>query len=202
VNFSESFHETANRVVSALASVGADWMLIGAIPVAAWGEARATTDADFAASLDLLDAHRLDDALGAQGRQKVRGPVEIPQSRLVLSKYWDARTAIGVDVFFSTRYATGDFQRAALERKKQASFDGRTYPIAAPEDVIVFKIMAFRQKDLDDVAGILERRFTGLDWPYIHRWASALRVDNLLTQIVAEYKKVAGIPGPMPWEGS
>lgn len=187
-------------MIDALASLKADWMLIGAIPVAAWGQPRATTDADFAASIDLLDAAELDKAAVAQGLQKIQGPVEIPQKRLVLSKYWEPQGSVGIDVFFTTGYVTGEFQKKALERKKQVSFDNRTYPIAAPEDLILYKVLAFRQKDLDDVGTVLERQYSTLDWKYIQGWSERLGNLNLMKEVVTQFLQEQGQPVHMPWD--
>lgn len=200
MSFSRAFHEAAARTIDALSSLKADWMIIGAIPVAAWGQARATTDADFAASLDFADADQLDAAALAHGLRKEKGPIEIPQKRLILSKYWDPATSIGIDVFYTTGYVTGEFQKQALQRKKAVTFDGRTYPIASPEDLIIYKVLAYRQKDLDDVGTILERQFKNLDWAYLRTWCDKLSVLALLTDVLTQYLQEQDLPIQMPWE--
>lgn len=200
MSFSGEFHQAAARTIDALSSLKADWMIIGAIPVAAWGQARATTDADFAASLDFADADKLDQAALAQGLRKEKGPIEIPQKRLILSKYWDPETSIGIDVFYTTGYITGDFQKQALKRKKEVTFDGRTYPIVSPEDLIVYKVLAYRQKGLDDVGTVLERQFLNLDWAYIRAWSDKVGILGLLTDVVTQYLQEQGLPIRMPWE--
>lgn len=53
MNFAEQFHSASDKIIRSFQQLGADWMLIGALPVAAWGQPRATTDADFAVSLEL-----------------------------------------------------------------------------------------------------------------------------------------------------
>jgi hypothetical protein len=200
VSFSREFHEAAARTIGALSSLNSDWMLIGAIPVAAWGQPRATTDADFAASLDFADADKLDQAALAHGLRKEKGPIEIPQKRLILSKYWDPETSIGIDVFYTTGYVTGEFQKQALKRKTPVTFDGRTYPIASPEDLTIYKVLAYRQKDLDDVGTILERQFQKLDWAYVRNWSDKLGILALLTDVLTQYLQEQGLPIRMPWE--
>ena len=200
MSFSGEFHEAAARSIAALSSLHADWMIIGAIPVAAWGQPRATTDADFAASLDFADADRLDQAMLAQGLRKEKGPIEIPQKRLVLSKYWDPATSIGIDVFYTTGYVTGEFQKQALKRRQEVAFDGRSYPIASAEDLIVYKVLAYRQKDLDDVGTILERQFQKLDWTYLRTWSDKLGILALLTDVLTQYLQEQALPVRMPWE--
>jgi hypothetical protein len=200
--FPKHFFGTARKAISIFEKLDADWMFIGAVSVAAWGRVRATTDADFAVSLDFTSAAQLDQAMKDSGIEKESGPVEIPAKRLVLSKYWAAYPGggLGVDVFYATGYDTGRFLKQALDRKIQVQFQGKRYFSTTPEDLIVFKVHAYRARDLDDVATVMERRYADLDWKYIHRWAKALRFDKLLEEVVRQFMESQGLKGPWPWK--
>lgn len=200
--FSDQFLDSVRKALSAFKQLGAQWMFIGAVPVATWGRVRATTDADFAVSLELTAAPDLDRLMKESGLEKVSGPVEIPAKRLILSKYWSPYRSggIGIDVFFTTGYDTGKFLAAALARKVPVALRGETFWAATAEDLVVLKILAFRARDLDDVAGVLERRFGELDWRHIRAWSAELRIENLLRQVVEEYLKEAGRDERLPWE--
>ncbi len=200
--FPKHFFRTARRAISVFERLDADWMFIGAVSVAAWGRVRATTDADFAISLDFTFAGDLDKAMKKAGLEKESGPVEIPAKRLVLSKYWAPYPGggLGIDVFLSTGYDTGRFLKEALRRKVQVRFQGKSYSAAAPEDLVVLKTHAYRARDLDDVATVLERRFDELDWNYIHRWAVELRFETLLKDVVVQFLESRGRQGPLPWK--
>ena len=203
VPFPERFFASAAKAISVFEGLKANWMFIGAVPVAAWGRARATTDADFAVSLELPDQTCMDHHMTKAGVEKVSGPVEIPGKRLVLSKYWapvPEGEGIGIDVFLATGYDVGRFLRDSLARKVAARFHGKDYWVCPPEDLILLKILAFRARDVDDVATVLEKRYATLDWKHIHRWACELRLENLLKQIVTQYVDYAGLQGPLPWE--
>jgi hypothetical protein len=200
--FPKHFFQTARKAISIFEELDADWMFIGAVSVAAWGRVRATTDADFAISLDLTSAGELDKAMEKAKLEKESGPVEIPAKRLVLSKYWAPYPGggLGVDVFFATGYDTGRFLKAALQRKVQVRFQGKSYSAATPEDLVILKIHAYRARDLDDVATVLERRFGELDWKYIHRWATELKCEKLLKDVVEQFMESRGRKGPLPWK--
>ena len=200
--FPKHFFKTARKAISIFEGLDADWMFIGAVSVAAWGRVRATTDADFAISLDFTAAGDLDEAMKKAGLEKESGPVEIPAKRLVLSKYWAPYSGggLGIDVFFSTGYDTGRFLKEALQRKVQVKFQGKSYSAATPEDLVVLKVHAYRARDLDDVATVLERRFDELDWIYIHRWASELRFEKLLMDVVEQFMESHARRGPLPWK--
>jgi len=200
--FPENFFASVDKTVGVFEGLRADWMFIGAVPVAVWGRVRATTDADFAISLDLPSAEDLDGRMAAAGFEKVSGPMEIPGKRLVLSKYWAPHGSggMGIDVFYTTGYDTGRLFKEALSRRVVVTFQGKSYWSSSAEDLLIFKVLAFRARDLDDAATVMELRFKGLDWKYIHRWASELRIGNLLRQMVEEYMKTFGLPGNLPWE--
>jgi hypothetical protein len=199
--FPRNFFTAAGKATKVFESFGADWIFVGAVPVAAWGRVRATTDADFAVSLDFSAAFELDQRMEAAGFSKREGPIEIPQKRLVLSKYWYGEKAgLGIDVFFITGYDAGQFLVSALSRKTAVRFFGKDYWAASAEDLVVLKILAFRSKDLDDVASVLEKMFDDLDWRYIHEWSLRLGLERLLGQVVFEWQRRFNRPGPLPWE--
>jgi hypothetical protein len=201
--FPEQFFTSVRKALSVFDALKADWMFIGAVSVATWGRVRATTDADFAVSLDLMAAPELDAGMKGAGFDKESGPQEIPGKRLILSKYWAPGPGggFGIDVFYTSGYDTGRFLGSALSRRIPVTFHGATYWTTTAEDLIVFKILAFRSRDIDDVAGVFERRFDQLDWAYVLRWCRELKIDSLLRQVVGEYLKDVGREGAWPWKG-
>ncbi len=44
-------------------------------------------------------------------------------------------------------------------------------PIATPEDMILFKLSAWREKDIPDARAILKRHGDRLDTAYLEKWA-------------------------------
>lgn len=201
-DFPKNFFKAAKKAIDVFESLGAEWMFVGAVPVAAWGRVRATTDADFSISIDFSNAFDLDERMESAGFKKVEGPIEIPGKRLVLTKYWyGGKGGLGIDVFFVTGYDVGQFLASALERKIPVRFFGHNYWMTTPEDLVVLKVHAFRSKDLDDVASVLEKMFSELDWPYIHEWSVKIGFERLLIQVVLEFMKRSGIKGQLPWEG-
>lgn len=199
--FPKGFFAAADKAISVFDSLGADWVFVGAFPVALWGQARATTDADFSISMDFSGAADLDEGMRQAGFDKVQGPIEISGKRLILSKYWHGgKAGLGIDVFFSTGYDVGKFLKSAMERRLAVTFQKREYWALSAEDLLVMKILANRAKDVDDVAGVLDRMFKELDWAYIYEWCVSLRIERPLIQIIREFMKRSNIKGPPPWE--
>jgi len=66
--------------------------------------------------------------------------------------------------------ATTDYERVAIERCAVADIDGREVGVLAPEDLIVFKLVAGRPRDFEAVAAIINSRGDTLDVEYITGW--------------------------------
>jgi hypothetical protein len=80
--------------------------------------------------------------------------------------------------------AETSFQREVLERRVAAGVEGRDVKLVSAEDLILFKLVAGRPRDLIDVQDVL---FTQgeLDEPYLRRWAGPLGVEARLDEVLA-----------------
>jgi len=141
---------------------------IGGIAVQFWGEPRATLDVDVCVivsneeerclALDLLkDFHpRISDAA-----------VFAEQSRVVLLV---ASNGCNVDVSYSGAW----LDEEAFERAVSVEIlPGRRIPICSAEDLVVYKAVAGRAKDVMDIRGIVRSQSRKMD---------ATRVRRLLTE--------------------
>ena len=61
-----------------------------------------------------------------------------------------------------------------LERAVPRDVDGVTVPVASAEDLIVMKILAGRDKDLDDVRAVMAGQGLGLDTDYVRETLGSL----------------------------
>jgi hypothetical protein len=62
--------------------------------------------------------------------------------------------------------------------------EGRSVKLVSAEDLILFKLIASRPRDLIDIQDVL---FTQgeLDEPYLRRWAGPLGVEKQLDEVLA-----------------
>lgn len=78
-------------------------------------------------------------------------------------------------------------EEAFLQRAIIHEIEGVSVPVAAPEDIVVMKILAARPKDLEDVVSILtaqdERFDMGLTRSVIRQLEDALGQSDLVPQL-------------------
>lgn len=154
--------DSATAAAEILDRLGVRWALMGALAAARYRRTpRLTTDAD----LLVESADGVADAFRAAGYDvRVPGENEAAPDMLLVRGKGDR-----IDLLF----ATVDYLRGALDRAVGG--------ILTVEDVIVQKLIAWRPRDRNDVASILE---TGpsIDEEYVARWAQAWDVAERWTQ--------------------
>ncbi len=143
--------DALSALVRALTACGAPWMIIGGVAIIARGVRRMTTDVDAVVQGDaiapdaliaVLSKHRIqpriDDALG------------FARENLVLLLRHEP-TGVDLDVSL----AWSGFEREAIEARTEAKYGRVKAWMATPEDLIVFKAVAARPKDLEDAETLL-----------------------------------------------
>lgn len=140
---------------------------IGGLAVAAWGEVRATQDVDLRVLLDRDGAERL---LVALGTDYVPFGLDIPPIEALRQfGMLFVRDASGtrIDLLLSDI----DFDREAVRRGRDVEVvPSCTIRICTAEDLLIYKVLAGRPKDLIDVPGVIEKQGGSLDVNYVVRW--------------------------------
>jgi len=138
-------------LASALTATGARWMVIGGIAVIARGVRRFTVDIDAAVRGDEVD---IDTLLAVFAKKRIVPRIEhaarFARENLVLLL---RHVPSGVE--FDVSLAWTEFEHAAIAAATVAAFGSVKAPMARPEDLVVFKAIAGRGKDMDDIAALL-----------------------------------------------
>jgi hypothetical protein len=138
--------------VDALTAAGLDHAVFGGLALAIYGEPRETKDADLAVANLSLDAAR--QALLTIGVTVVPAFADVQFGGLRLSRLTLLEGAKLNTVDFITpvslRYST-----VPLERAVRVPFEGRDIRVVAPEDFIVLKCLATRERDIGDAGNVL-----------------------------------------------
>jgi hypothetical protein len=136
---------------AALESIGVPWMLIGGVAIIARGVARLTDDVDatvIGADLDLdaaviiLSHHgivpRIEDATRFAR-----------QSQVLLLRHVPSDTPLDLSL------AWLPFEIEAIERAERLDLGGVDAPVATIEDLLVYKAIAWRPRDRDDIERLI-----------------------------------------------
>jgi hypothetical protein len=155
---------------SAVASILADlasvfealevrWFLFGAQAAIHYGSPRLTADVDVTVELGTLAPASLVARLREVG---IAPRVDVDDafiSRTRVLPMVHSASGMGVDVVLAGPGPEETFLAGA----RVVHFEGVTISIAAPDDIVVMKVLAGRAKDVDDVVGILRAAPEGLD---------------------------------------
>jgi hypothetical protein len=144
--------ETALVALSrALSELGAPWMVIGGIAVIAHGVQRMTTDIDAVIQGDAVSIHALIDVL---------------RRHHIIARVPNAETFAATNLVVLTRHEPTEvdldlslgwtaFEHEALASCANKRFGRVAVPMAGVEDLLVFKVIAARPRDIDDAITLL-----------------------------------------------
>lgn len=155
----------ARQVLSVLELGGHDACVIGGLVVPRWGEPRTTTDADLSALAPYgEEAGVLDTLLSAfEARAPDARSFALANRVLLL----EAPNQVKIDVAL----AAFPFEVEALARASDwEAVPGVTLRTCSAEDLVVYKLVAARTRDIGDVEGIVRRQGRRLDVELIRRW--------------------------------
>jgi hypothetical protein len=158
-------------VARLLASLGADYAVVGGHAVNCWLEPRLTADIDVtvAAGPERLEALRtrlLEDGFRVTREHGAGGPSGPDFVRFV---------SADDEIVLEVQAAKTEFQREVV-RRAIGTPDG--IRVATVEDLIVLKLIADRAKDQADLEGLLG--LGAVDWAYVEKWATAWGVLDRL----------------------
>lgn len=186
-----TLEEVFTRLLAALKASDAPDAFIGALGAIAWGRPRATTDLDLVVLSDLERFNTLRAQLVAVGFEEGAGvgPAESSDPLPDIAVFWaGANPATRVDIFI----AKLEFERDVVGTAQTARLFGEEVPLARPEAMLVYKLLASRPKDLIDVDAILEGRALAgvvIDWGLARRWAVEWGIEEKVDTLRARASK-------------
>jgi hypothetical protein len=182
-------NETFRQVVDALNTTQVLHAFIGALPVLAWGRVRATTDIDLVIVASgwerVVDALRRREMILTKHIGPAEHSDELPDVAVFHTMH---KPSIRIDIFI----AKTEFENAVIATAREATVLGLSVRLASPEASIIYKLLAQRRRDLDDVDSIFAARQAAgerLDWPFLEHWATEWGI----TERLAPYRDR---PGP------
>lgn len=178
----------ADEVLAGIvAAARGPFAIVGATARNAWAPPRATTDLDLAVAADPLTITSLEDALGGLGfrcvrRHQVDAVDSLPDILIFRSERGPLHQ---VDLLV----AKTAFETQALARAVAVELVGFRAPVVTPEDLVVYKLVAYRRRDQDDVIAVLRTQVRAgreIDWAHLERWCDFWEVGDRLARLRAE----------------
>ena len=157
------FDDFCRFAFSFLDRAGTRFLVVGGLAVVVVGEPRITADADAIVFVSQAEAEALIRQAAEAGFELSE---EVERERLA---------ATGTLRFRRGRFqldlitASLPFEDAAYGRASHHDLFGIRLPFPSPEDLILLKVLAGRDKDLLDAAGVVRRHGDRLDLDYLER---------------------------------
>jgi predicted nucleotidyltransferase len=169
------------------------YAIIGGVAIGFLAQPRATQDVDAVAWIDfdhLQDFLESGKAFGFVPR--ISDPIDFAKkARVILLRH--QQTNIGIDLSCGALL----FEREMLDRSTELTAGPITFRIATPEDLIILKAVAHRQRDLIDIDNLLTVQ-SDVDFERIRYWvrqfAEVLDSPELLSdleRILADHNRPA-----------
>ncbi len=171
----KKFEAPLKLAIEVLEKHGYRYALIGGLILGQWGKTRTTEDIDIKVLVTDFDYKKIKSILQANFPDTAR--MKAPKNQYIAAYMIN-------DVIVDFLLALPGYEELIIERAIQIDTSGWKVWICSPEDLIIQKMVAGRQKDIDDVLSILIRQQGKLDNKYIQHWliqfSEALENPDLL----------------------
>jgi hypothetical protein len=173
------FAEFYDYLVNALERIGIPYRIVGSMASIAYGEPRFTNDIDVVVRLEPDQVEAFCAEFPAPG---FYCPVETAREAVLRRFQFNIlhpASGLKADIILAT---DSPFDRSRFARGQRLfSTDTRQAWIASPEDVILKKLVFFREggseKHLRDIVGILKVQGEGIEHAYLKDWVARLGVE-------------------------
>lgn len=169
--------------IAQLERAGVPYMITGSVASSYHGEPRATRDLDIVIDPDPAGITRLVGELEAAGLYVHSDAALAALDSRTQFNAIDGTTGWKVDFLLRK---DRPFSREEFARRARANLLGTPAWIASPEDTIVAKLewagVGGSDRQLQDVAAMLEIGGEALDLAYVERWVAALGLDAALNR--------------------
>lgn len=160
-------------------------MVIGGVAYAVWGQPRSTDDVDgviLAWDQDIPQLLQCARRLGLESRLP-KAEEYARKSKMLLLRHQASGTKLDISLAWSP------FESEAISRSHSIGWQGFSFPVIGPEDLIIFKLVASRPQDLADIDKLLGVQ-TKLDRKRIQKIAGEFAVALDRPEILANWENL------------
>lgn len=183
------FEDALKDVQEFLKKQGVPYMVIGGIGNLVWGEPRLTVDVDITVHISPVKERDFIREIESRFRILVENPDEFVKKTRVLPI--EITENVRGDIIFSGL----EYEKMAIERAVEVEISkNMKVRVCTAEDLIIYKAISEREKDWQDIEGILLRRGALLDKKYLINWlsqfASALDKPGIQKRFEGLWKEI------------
>lgn len=174
-----TLEDVARRFAKTLKVLGIDYVIVGGIAVAGWGNIRTTRDVDV---IMAIESGRAKEMVGALKKRGFSVSVKDILSALEEKNHFtifDERSEYHVDA----KGVYGERELRTMRTKKKVKIKGVNMYIASAEDTIANKLVFGSEQDLKDAEGIYIRQLGKLDMKYLEKICREMRVEGELAEL-------------------
>lgn len=183
---------STESLLARLLAASDGFALIGAWARNAWAPPRATTDLDLVVRADAKTLADLATVLEHESyravrRQRVAASDALPDIEIYRAEDEDL---CQVDLLI----AKTAFEVQALDRALSVELHELRLPVVTPEDLVVYKLLANRGRDQDDVRAVVRTQLRAgrtLDWDHIVKWSSYWGIEERAAALQRELTRGA-----------
>ncbi len=166
-------------------------MIIGGVAAIAWGHSRATTDIDATLRIPVHELAALVERFAEKGIvPRIPDALEFARSRHVL-----LMRHRGSQIDIDLTIALLPFEEEAIAHRQSVDFAGVRITIPRPEDLVIYKMVASRPQDVQDVEALLLRYRDQMDLARVRRivgeFAEVLERPELMQELEQVIVKAA-----------
>lgn len=177
--------ELFRRFFGAIEPLGIDYFAYGGVAVALWGDPRETVDVD---SVVYVADERIPELLRALEKTGFRCTDEEKATFPI-----DGWLRLGLrGRHADLTLGRTPFDQAALERRRRVKLFDLDVWAVSPEDLILYKLVAHRYKDLGDAQAVVARSHDRLDLDYLRRWADEIARSTGKFEVPAKLEELIG----------
>lgn len=160
---------TLLKITSLLSKHDIPYMVIGGYAVLYHGEARFTEDIDIVLGVDVDTLDQVLEVINGKFEVRTSNPKDFVTQTNVLPLR-EKESGIKVDLIFSFI----PFEREAIRNAETAKIEGEKVQIIKAEDLIIYKLLSGRPKDVEDAKSVFQLNLKDVDTEEIERNISEL----------------------------
>jgi hypothetical protein len=159
-------------------------LVIDGIANAVWGRPRVTRDADFKVLLGGRPIDEFVTLLAEHFQFRVPDPLDFVRQTYVAPIYASNRIEVDLGLGFLP------YEEEAVENGIIVELEGVSFLTCTAEDLIIHKAISERERDWNDIEGVLIRQGTQLDQGYIIRWLEQFAEALERPELLQRYEKL------------